>query len=94
MIVRRDHEGRQGVEVRLAKIEGQIRGIRGMTAEGRDCVEVVTQIAAARAALRKVADLLVADHVECWLYEAADGNPRHRKQDLDDLLRVFGQYYR
>lgn len=83
----------QSVEARLARIEGQIRGIRGMAAEGRECVDVVTQIAAVRAALKKVADMMVADHVERWLTETAPNDGNHGR-NVEELLRVFSQYYR
>lgn len=84
----------QGVEARLARIEGQIRGIRIMTTEGRECVDVVTQIAAVRAALKKVADMLVANHVEQWLDQATRSQDGQPKRDVEDLLKVFNQYYR
>ena len=47
---------------RLRRIEGQIRGIEGMVAEDRYCIDVLTQIRAARAALDKVALGLLDDH--------------------------------
>lgn len=84
----------QSVEARLARIEGQIRGIRNMAAGGRECVDVVTQIAAVRAALKKVADMMVADHVEQWLTEAASGDGHQPKRNVEELLKVFNQYYR
>lgn len=83
----------QGVEARLARVEGQIRGIRNMAAGGRECVDIVTQIAAVRAALKKVADMMVADHVERWVNEVTSGDG-HPKRDVEELLKVFNQYYR
>ena len=83
-----------GIDARLTKIEGQIRGIRGMTADGRACVDVVAQIAAVRGALKKVADMLVADHVEQWLSQAQMASEEERKQNVEELLKVFNQYYR
>jgi DNA-binding FrmR family transcriptional regulator len=84
----------QSVEARLARIEGQIRGIRSMAAEGRECVDIVMQVAAVRAALKKVADMMVADHVERWLAQAASSDGGDRKRDVEELLKVFNQYYR
>ena len=52
------------VTARLSRIEGQVRGVGNMTVEGRLCLDVVTQIAAVRAALKKVADTMVAGHVQ------------------------------
>jgi len=84
-----------GIDARLTKIEGQIRGIRAMSSEGRPCVDVVAQIAAVRGALKKVADMLVADHVDQWLTEAKAGNnDEDWKQNVEELLKVFNQYYR
>lgn len=45
---------------RLRRVEGQIRGIQHMVEEGRDCADVVTQIAAARAALDRLGHRVVA----------------------------------
>lgn len=89
-----DSKALQGIEARLTKIEGQIRGIRGMVADGRECVDIVAQIAAVRGALKKVADLMVADHVETWLSQARTGTDGTWKQDVDELLKVFNQFYR
>lgn len=82
------------IDARLSRIEGQIRGIRNMISDGRLCVDVVTQIAAVRAALKKVADVTVADHVQRWLDEAAAKPGVHGSQDIAELLKVFNQYYR
>ena len=79
----------QDVETRLSRIEGQIRGIRNMSSEGRLCVDIVTQIAAVRAALKKVADVMVADHVERWLKEAVSNPATRGQQDVEELLKVF-----
>jgi len=84
-----------GVEARLTKIEGQIRGVRAMASEGRACVDVVAQIAAVRGALKKVADILVAEHVDTWLTQARAGNnDEDWKENVEELLKVFNQYYR
>lgn len=51
------------IDRRLARVGGQIEGIRGMVAGDRPCVDVLDQIAAARAALDAVAARLVVDEV-------------------------------
>ena len=89
-----DEKTLQNLEARLTRIEGQIRGIRNMTAEGRLCVDIVTQIAAVRAALKKVADMVVADHVQQWLKQAVSEDGLRGEQDVEELLKVFNQYYR
>ena len=47
---------------RLARVEGQIRGIEGMVRDDRYCIDILTQISAAQAALDKVALGLLDDH--------------------------------
>ena len=56
-------------------------------------VDVVTQVAAVRAALKKVADIFVADHVHQWV-EANSVEGQRNERDVEELLRVFNQYYR
>ena len=66
---------------RLRRIEGQIRGIESMVEEDRYCIDVLTQIAAARAALDKVALGLLDDHAQHCVMGARPGpsaTPRRR----------------
>ena len=51
------------VRLRLHRIEGQVKGIKTMYEEGRPCVEILDQVAAARAALESVGLLILDDHV-------------------------------
>lgn len=68
-----DEQGAARTEVlhRLRRIEGQVRGVHRMVEEGRDCDEVVTQIAAARAALDRLGHRVVALNLERCLAGAA-----------------------
>jgi CsoR family transcriptional regulator, copper-sensing transcriptional repressor len=61
---------------RLARIEGQVRGIARMVAEERYCVDVLTQVAAIQAALDGVALALLDGHIRhCVVEGGADGEP-------------------
>lgn len=51
------------IRSRLHRIEGQVRGVTTMYEEGRPCVEVLDQVAAARSALESVGLLILNDHV-------------------------------
>ena len=62
------------LDTRLSRIEGQVRGIRGMVAEDRYCIDVLTQINAIQAALDKVALGLLDGHVSARRAKA----PGHR----------------
>ena len=48
---------------RLSKIEGQVRGIARMVDDKRYCIDIITQIAAVQAALHRVEDAILQDHV-------------------------------
>jgi CsoR family transcriptional regulator, copper-sensing transcriptional repressor len=54
----------QQLRDRLRRVEGQVRGIARMIEEGRSCVDVVTQLTAARAALDRVTEQIIASHVD------------------------------
>ncbi len=78
-----DRNGQAAIQVRLRRVEGQIAGLQRMLAAGRDCAEIAQQVAAARAALDRVAiDLLAAGLDRCLQLEAAgggDGAPERAK---------------
>jgi len=55
---------REQILTRLRKVEGQIRGLQRMVAEGRDCEAILTQVMAARAALDKIALSVAGEHLD------------------------------
>jgi CsoR family transcriptional regulator, copper-sensing transcriptional repressor len=72
---------------RLARVEGQVRGVAGMVQDERYCIDVLTQINAARAALDKIALGLLDGHVRHCL--TVDGAAA-RKQ-ADELMGAVGR---
>jgi DNA-binding FrmR family transcriptional regulator len=77
---------------RLRRIEGQVRGIQNMVAEDRYCIDVLTQISAAQAALDKVALGLLDDHAHHCVVSAADGPERDAK--TDEMMAAVGRLLR
>jgi CsoR family transcriptional regulator, copper-sensing transcriptional repressor len=75
---------------RLSRIEGQVRGLSRMVGEDRYCIDIVTQIAAVRAALRRVEQQVRRDHVgHCVKHamQSDDGADQARKiEELMDVL--------
>jgi len=71
------------VQMRLRRIEGQIRGIIGMLAEGKSCEDVVTQIFAARAGMDSVA----AEVLKCHVTEALSTRPPEEAREA--VLRAI-----
>lgn len=84
------HTKTKQVTNRLARVEGHVRSIRGMVAEGRPCPEVLIQIAAARSALDQAARVLLEDHLEHCVMEAKTrGNVTAAVNDLKEALHRF-----
>ena len=67
---------------RLARIEGQVRGIQRMVDEDRYCIDVLTQISAVQAALDKVALGLLDNHASTCVIGAAPGEQAERTEEL------------
>ncbi|MBW4647212.1 MAG: metal-sensitive transcriptional regulator [Kastovskya adunca ATA6-11-RM4] len=66
------HTQTQAVLNRLAKIKGHVEAIQKMVQAERSCPEVIVQIVAVRSALNKVAKILLKDHAEHCLVDAAE----------------------
>jgi CsoR family transcriptional regulator, copper-sensing transcriptional repressor len=80
---------------RLHRIEGQVRGLGRMVEGDRYCLDVITQISAVRAALRRVEGEILRDHVgHCVEHSIASGNPRERRRTIGELIDVLGQVSR
>lgn len=78
---------REQLARRLAHVEGQVRGVQRMIDDDRPCVEILTQIAAAQAALDKVALALLDDHVRGTLAEG--DRERAAGEALDAVARLL-----
>ncbi|HVW45881.1 MAG TPA: metal-sensitive transcriptional regulator [Solirubrobacterales bacterium] len=74
---------------RLARIEGQVRGVSRMVEEERYCIDVLTQIGAIEAALDKVALGLIDDHTRHCVIDA-EGEERTEK--VDELVAALGRF--
>lgn len=78
-----DPEVLDSLEKRLARIEGQVRAVRTMLQEGRECREVITQISAASTALDQVGFRLLSSGLQHCLTD-----PKQAKRDGFDLEEV------
>ena len=75
---------------RLRRIEGQVRGIERMIDEERYCIDILTQLQAVRAALKKVEDEVLKDHVAHCVHNAIRGGRADEQVDkIEELLRVL-----
>lgn len=71
---------------RLNRIEGQIRGIRGMVEKDAYCPDILTQASAANAALNAFTRALLSEHIRTCV---ADGIREGRDETVDELLDVL-----
>lgn len=76
---------------RLSRIEGQIRGIKGMVERDAYCPDILTQVAAANAALSSFAKRLLASHIRTCV---ADDIRAGKDETIDELLRVLQKLMR
>ena len=80
---------------RLSRIEGQVRGLSKMVEEERYCIDIVTQISAVRAALRRVEEEVLKDHVShCVEYAIASGDKSDQRRKIAELMVVIGRVER
>lgn len=86
------HDQKPKLLNRLNRIEGQVRGLSKMIADDRYCIDVVTQIAAVQAALRKVEEEVLRDHVaHCVEHAIAGGDADEQRRKVAELMEVFGR---
>ena len=80
------NQDRKSIISRLRRVEGQIRGLQKMIEEERSCEEVIVQMSAARAALDKVALLIVRRHLADCLVEP---DSAQREKSLEKALEMI-----
>jgi DNA-binding FrmR family transcriptional regulator len=77
---------------RLGRIEGQVRGLAKMVDEDRYCIDIVTQISAVRAALRRVEEEVLKDHVaHCVEHAISSGDKADQRKKIAELMAVVGR---
>lgn len=75
---------------RLSRIEGHVRSIKEMVDSGRDCSEILIQIAAVQSALQQTGKLILEEHLERCITEAVqDGDQKESLDKFKDALAKF-----
>src|SRR3954468_22283200 len=84
---RMDERLKKSQLARLGRIEGQVRGVARMMEEERYCIDVLTQIRAVRAALDKVEQETLNDHLQhCVAHAFHAGTDKDRQIKIDEIL--------
>ena len=86
-----NHKKTKAVMNRLARIEGHVRSIKEMVATGRECTEVLIQIAAVRSAVNKVGKVVLEDHIENCLF--GENDSQRDSEAWESIKDVFNAYF-
>jgi CsoR family transcriptional regulator, copper-sensing transcriptional repressor len=85
-------EAKGSVLKRLQRIEGQVRGLSRMVEGDRYCIDVITQLSAVRAALRRAEEEILRDHVaHCVDGAIRSGNAAEQRKKVAELMAVLGR---
>src|SRR5919198_5003336 len=87
-------DDKAAVAKRLARIEGQVRGLRRMVDEEAYCIDVLTQIAAVERALDGVALKLLADHTNHCVRDAVEHGGAEADEKVGELLATVERFAR
>ena len=75
---------------RLARIEGQVRALSRMIDEGEYCIDIITQIQAARSALQSVSKIILEKHLKHCVADAINANDEHAvDKKLQEIMTVI-----
>ncbi len=78
---------------RLKRVNGQINGIYRMIEEGRYCVDILTQVAAADSALKEVRNLILRRHMNTCVAESLKSKSKAKKQEkIDEIIMLFSKF--
>ena len=83
------HENTKAVLNRLSRAIGQLQSVRKMVEDGRDCSEVLIQIAAVRSAINNIGKVILQDHIQHCIVDAVEQNDA---QALDDLCQAIDKF--
>ena len=84
-------EEKKGVLLRLKRIEGQVRGLQRMVEAGVPCADILTQVAAATAAMKKVGMVIVQTYMQECLKDHQKGRLQGG-EPLKDLQKAISRY--
>ena len=85
-----EKHNKAAVQKRLARLEGQVRGVAKMVEEDRYCVDILTQTAAIRSALKAVEKLVIDDHARSCIATAVEtGDPADQRAKFMELIDLL-----
>lgn len=83
------HENTKAVINRMNRAIGHMESVRNMVEDGRDCSEVLIQIAAVRSAINNIGKLILEDHIKHCVVDAVETGDEQCLKDLEDAINKF-----
>jgi CsoR family transcriptional regulator, copper-sensing transcriptional repressor len=85
-------DAKTAVLKRFKRIEGQVGGLSRMVEDGRYCIDIVTQISAVQAALRRAEEEILRDHVShCVEHAITSGNKQDQRKKIAEIIEILGR---
>ena len=84
-----NHEHTDAVLKRLSRAIGHLQAVKRMVEEGRDCAEVLTQLAAVKSAINNTGKVILQDHLEHCIVSAIHQGDSHAVEQLNDAIDRF-----
>ena len=83
------HENTKAVLNRMSRAIGHMEAVKAMVEEGRDCSEVLIQIAAVRSAINNIGKIILEDHINHCVVDAIETGDDQVLKDLNDAISKF-----
>ena len=83
------HENTRAVLNRMSRAIGHMESIKTMIEDGRDCSEVLIQIAAVRSAINNIGKIILEDHIRHCVVDALETGDQKVLDDLDEAINKF-----
>lgn len=83
------HTNTKAVLNRMSRAIGHMESVKTMVEEGRDCSEVLIQIAAVRSAINNIGKIILEDHIRHCVVDAIESGDEKVLQDLEEAINKF-----
>lgn len=83
------HENTKAVLNRMSRAIGHMESIKHMVEDGRDCSEVLIQIAAVRSAINNIGKIILEDHINHCIVDAVETGDNKALEDLNEAIEKF-----
>ncbi|HVV65760.1 MAG TPA: metal-sensitive transcriptional regulator [Rhizomicrobium sp.] len=86
-------QANQKLLTRLARIEGQVRGVSRMVEEDRYCIDILNQMQAVKSALKRVEEEILKNHAaHCVAHAIKSGDTKDQTKKFSELVELFSRY--